>query len=400
MRSRAFLLLFGLLAGTTPLAAADDDGPTTRAGAWLSAHLKSACPDHPEWLAMFADILRGSQLGPEDGWFPKAVAQTRFGWPATRARFDRDGDGEIAREEFPGSGPDFERLDRDHDKFLTPADFDWSAHALAPSPGAMLYYRADRDGDGKVTREELMAWFRAADTDELGFLSLDDLKAQFSPPRRRPAAAGPADSGPSKATLIRGLFRQEIGSLRPGPALDQPAPDFTLRTLEGDREITLSKTIGPRPVVLIFGNFTCGPFRIQAGNVEKLYRRYRDRAEFLMVYVREAHPTDGWQMTSNDRQGVTLRQPRTFDERVEVAQTCKKSLGLEMPLLVDRLDDRVGVTYSGMPSRLYLVDREGKVAYKSGRGPFGFKPAELEQSLLLLLQANPTNTPGEVGRTD
>jgi alkylhydroperoxidase family enzyme len=38
-----------------------------------------------------------------------------------------------------------------------------------------------------------------------------------------------------------------------------------------------------------------------------------------------------------------------------------------------------------MPSRLYLIDRAGKVAYKSGRGPFGFKPAELEQSLILLL---------------
>jgi len=53
------------------------------------------------------------------------------------------------------------------------------------------------------------------------------------------------------------------------------------------------------------------------------------------------------------------------------------------------MDDRVGVLYSGTPSRLYLIDRQGKVAYKSGRGPFGFKPAELEQSLILLLQADP-----------
>ncbi len=55
-------------------------------------------------------------------------------------------------------------------------------------------------------------------------------------------------------------------------------------------------------------------------------------------------------------------------------------------MLVDTIDDTVGARYSGMPSRLYLIDREGKVAYKSGRGPFGFKPAELEQSLVLLLQ--------------
>ena len=54
------------------------------------------------------------------------------------------------------------------------------------------------------------------------------------------------------------------------------------------------------------------------------------------------------------------------------------------------MDDEVGNLYSGMPIRMYLIDREGKVAYKSGRGPYGFKPAELEQSLILLLQAEKT----------
>jgi hypothetical protein len=55
-------------------------------------------------------------------------------------------------------------------------------------------------------------------------------------------------------------------------------------------------------------------------------------------------------------------------------------------MLVDTIDDTVGARYSGMPSRLYLLDHRGRVAYKSGRGPFGFKPAELEHSLILLLQ--------------
>ena len=55
-------------------------------------------------------------------------------------------------------------------------------------------------------------------------------------------------------------------------------------------------------------------------------------------------------------------------------------------MLVDTIGDTVGARYSGMPSRLYLIDHRGRVAYKSGRGPFGFKPAELEHSLILLLQ--------------
>ena len=56
-----------------------------------------------------------------------------------------------------------------------------------------------------------------------------------------------------------------------------------------------------------------------------------------------------------------------------------------MPMVVDEMDDRVGHAYSGMPDRLYLIDRAGSIAYKSGRGPFGFKPGELEQALVMLL---------------
>ena len=122
-----------------------------------------------------------------------------------------------------------------------------------------------------------------------------------------------------------------------------------------------------------------------AGHVEKLYRRSGDRAAFVMVYVREAHPTDGWSMESNDRAGVSLRQPRSYAERVEVAETCGRTLRLGFPMLVDSIDDAVGARYSGMPARLYLIDPAGRVAYKGGRGPFGFKPAELEQALILLL---------------
>ena len=58
---------------------------------------------------------------------------------------------------------------------------------------------------------------------------------------------------------------------------------------------------------------------------------------------------------------------------------------MTMPLVVDEMNDVVGHSYSGMPDRLYVIDTNGKVAYKGGRGPFGFKPGEMEQSLLMLL---------------
>jgi hypothetical protein len=355
--------------------------------------LEEAYPDRPEWLDMFAAILQDEPVGPSNGWFKTAVTQTRFGWDAARKLYDRDGDGRIGRKEYPGGDADFARLDRDRDGAWSSDDFDFSTSYSAPSPGRMIFARADRDGNGKVTKEEFEALFRAADSGGAGFLSLSDLQEAFSMPSARGMSPG---DRPSKAMLVRGLFRQEIGSLQPGPRLDETAPDFTLKTSDGKTEVALSKVVGPRPVVLIFGNFTCGPFRGQAGNLEKLYRRYKDRAAFLMVYVREAHPTDGWRMESNERLGVSAAQPQTYGERAEVAQKCGRLLGLGFPMLVDTIDDAVGARYSGMPGRFYLIDNAGKVAFKNGRGPFGFKPAELEQSLILLLQQEGTDRASQV----
>lgn len=108
------------------------------------------------------------------------------------------------------------------------------------------------------------------------------------------------------------------------------------------------------------------------------------------MYVREAHPSDGWRMQSNDKAGVNIAQPKTIQERTAVAAQCCAKLKITMPLLVDDLDDRVGHLYSGMPDRLYLIDRAGRIAYKGGRGPFGFKPGELEQAIILNSLENKT----------
>ncbi len=82
---------------------------------------------------------RTSRWARSYGWFRTAVAQTRFDWDSTRKRYDRDGDGRIARAEFPGGDADFARLDRDHDKSLTAADFDFSASAWLPRPARWCF---------------------------------------------------------------------------------------------------------------------------------------------------------------------------------------------------------------------------------------------------------------------
>ena len=35
-----------------------------------------------------------------------------------------------------------------------------------------------------------------------------------------------------------------------------------------------------------------------------MYQQYRDAANFYVVYIEEAHPTDLWQMSSNVKDGV------------------------------------------------------------------------------------------------
>jgi alkylhydroperoxidase family enzyme len=120
--------------------------------------------------------------------------------------------------------------------------------------------------------------------------------------------------------------------------------------------------------------------------------------EFLGVYVREAHPTDGWRMSSNDKAGVAFAQPTTKAEREAIAAKCCQSLLMTMPLLVDDLDDRVGHLYSGMPDRIYVIGRDGRVVYKGGRGPFGFLPGEMEQALVMHLLEDVPAPPRQQGR--
>ena len=61
-----------------------------RVGDQLVQRFQAAWPDPPEAVAMLVDILKGSQLGPGDGWFKKAVAQTRYDWNTTRQRLDHE----------------------------------------------------------------------------------------------------------------------------------------------------------------------------------------------------------------------------------------------------------------------------------------------------------------------
>ena len=117
------------------------------------------------------------------------------------------------------------------------------------------------------------------------------------------------------------------------------------------------------------------------GALHDLYHQYGDQVEFLVVYIREAHPDDGWISEGNQAPDIHVYDPTTEEERAEVAQACAMALDIEMTVLVDPIDDTVASAYGALPDRLYLVGRDGRVAYQGEKGPKGFLPENLEVAI-------------------
>ncbi len=377
---------FGYL-GSTRVSFAQEPAVELDAAAQAAeARLRAVLPADSEAMAMLEAIVQGQSMTRQDGWFKTAISQSKYPWESQLSRYDQDGDGQISRDEFVGEGGWFAALDRNADGVLSREDHQWN---VEPASGTLrqLLRRLDGDDDGRITRDEFQRFGDGLLSQEQDYWSLDELRRWLDPP---PRVAGVQAERPTPSQLMIGLEKQEIGSHLPGPNVGEIGMDFTLKTLDG-QAVTLSRWCSEKPVVLVFGNFTCGPFRAEAGNLERLYERYGEQFHFLVVYVREAHPSDGWAMRRNEAAEIVLPQPLKYEERTAVARQCRSFMGDRIPLVVDEMDDPVGRQYSGMPSRLYLLDADRRVLFKSGRGPHYFRPSELEEALLWHLTENAEN---------
>ena len=112
-----------------------------------------------------------------------------------------------------------------------------------------------------------------------------------------------------------------------------------------------------------------------------MYKTYKKDANIFIVYIKEAHPEDGWKSRGNALAGIKVNQPKTYEERVKVAGSCMKDLKMTIPCLVDDMKNTAQKAYAGWPDRLYVIDKEGKVSFKGDRGPRGFKPSDAEKAL-------------------
>jgi hypothetical protein len=117
------------------------------------------------------------------------------------------------------------------------------------------------------------------------------------------------------------------------------------------------------------------------GELEELYDRHGDEVAFFIVYIREAHPEDGWVLADNRREEIALADPTSLGERAAAADACVVRLKTRIPVLLDDIDDAVALAYGGWPDRLYLIGGDGRVAFQGDRGPDGFKPEELAAAI-------------------
>jgi len=244
---------------TDPRSPAPTDEATRR---WVLAALQvplldylPTCPVGFEAARMLATVQRGDPLRGGVGWYDPG--QSRYDWSWFLTRLDSDGDQRLSKKEIPGEW--FSRLDRDRDGAVSADDFDWSERsAWAKQTGVSLrFFRAiDRDGSGKLSEAEMLAYFKklAGDKDHLTPDDLRDALLQAAAVESGKAKA--KETRASNAGWMKGLFGGDLGSPFDGPRVGQPAPDFTLTTQDGKKTVTLSDYRDKRPVVLVFGSFT------------------------------------------------------------------------------------------------------------------------------------------------
>lgn len=112
-----------------------------------------------------------------------------------------------------------------------------------------------------------------------------------------------------------------------------------------------------------------------------MQKKYENQVAFYVVYIREAHPTNGNLGAANQQEGIRFEQPTTLESRLKIAQEMCEKLEISIPCLIDGIDNRVGTAYEAWPDRLYLIGKDGRIVFKGGPGPGGFRSREVEQAL-------------------
>jgi peroxiredoxin len=153
-----------------------------------------------------------------------------------------------------------------------------------------------------------------------------------------------------KSVLLKDLAGTKFGT---APEPGDKAPDFQLRTLDGEK-IKLSDFRGEKNVVLTFGSATCPLSAGSIAGLNELYDEYNgEDIQFLYVYVREAHP------------GENLPAHRSNDDKMQAAELFRDQEEVEMPILVDDLNGKVHRKYGSLPNPTFVIDKSGRISFRA-----------------------------------
>jgi Spy/CpxP family protein refolding chaperone len=124
--------------------------------------------------------------------------------------------------------------------------------------------------------------------------------------------------------------------------------------------LDLSK-LKKRVVVLEFGSATCPSFRDHAQEMDQLQTRYSNEVSFCIVYTREAHPTDGWDVQRNHDDQINVQQTTSVLERRDMARKTRAYLHIRIPIVVDDMNDSISKAFNGFPNATVIIGKGGAI---------------------------------------
>lgn len=130
-----------------------------------------------------------------------------------------------------------------------------------------------------------------------------------------------------------------------------------------------------RPLVINFGSCTWPPFMSKLEQFNSLIARFSNHADFVIIYIEEAHPDDGWKFKDNFK----INRHKLLEDRITAAKELQRHKP-KCPIYVDTMKDEANRRYGGLYERLYIV-LDGFIVYQGERGPEGYHLEEVESWL-------------------
>lgn len=242
---------------------------------------------------------------------------------------------------------------------------------LRPESADALIAQGEYDIAASNWRQARKALEKAESIDPNSLTAHQDLAAVYS---RLHLALAEAEQR-AKAAKLAGPTNDS------GPKLHSIAPDFTLTGLHSAKPVQLSRYRGSKPAVLVFGSYTCPNFRDAAPALDRMFTKYGTNAAFLLVYIREAHGSTGWQSTRNERDRIDMADAADMAGKEQHAAFCTRKLNMKFPAVVDGMDGKVERAYSAWPSRAFVLDKEGRILYSTRLTELDFHAAEMEAAV-------------------